>query len=57
MTNKTLNFQMLKHNLGSILIDHEKRDEFTDIWDQYDCDLRRKLKEWQERHGRKDFDD
>ena len=31
MTNKTLNFQMLKHNLGSIITDHEKRDEFSDI--------------------------
>merc|ERR550534_177771 len=53
MTNKTLNFQMLKHNLGSVLTDHEKRDEFSDIWDQYDCDMRRKLNEWQEGQDRK----
>ena len=53
ITNKTLNFQMLKHNLGSILTDHEKIDEFSDIWDQYDGDVRRKLNEWL---WRKDFD-
>ena len=39
MTNKTLNFQMLKNNLGSILTDHEKIDEFSDIWNQYDGDV------------------
>ena len=44
MTNKTLNFQMLKNNLGSILTDHEKIDEFSDIWNQYDGDVLNKKK-------------